>query len=124
MREIKFRAKELATREWVIGSLAPQGGEVSLGVFFSNISVGRFDIKTLGQFTGPKDKNGVEGHFDDLVRWGKSVYKIAWNLDEGIACLQYVSGLKVFGVLPIKSLRKGEVIGNIHENPELLGVNK
>ena len=77
----------------------------------------------LMQYTGLKDKNGKEGYFDDLVRWGKAIYRIVWNDDEGIAQLKYIKGNEVFATLRITQLRKGVIISNVWENPELLEVN-
>ena len=80
----------------------------------------RFDECDLLQYIGLKDKNRVEGYFDDLVQWGKAIYKIVWDEDEGIARLQYVRGKEVFGTLRISQLKDCAIIGNIHENKELL----
>jgi len=77
----------------------------------------------LMQYTGLKDKNGVEGYFDDLVKWGKSIYQVVWDETEGVAWLRRVKGDEVWSKLRIHLIEDGEVIGNIWENKELLEVS-
>ncbi len=124
MRELKFRARYTESGEWCIGSLNPIDTEINLATFFMNLYARVLDFNTLGQYTGLEDKNGRESYFDDLVKWGKTIYKVVWNEKEGRAALQYVSGPEVFSYLRIKQIRQCEVIGNIHENPELLEVQR
>ena len=77
------------------------------------------DIKTLGQSTGLSDKNGVEIFEGDVfdcedgepplvVYW--HIDKAGWALAEGAEYLDDLAGYNNACV----------VIGNIHENPELL----
>ena len=95
----------------------------SLNAFFGHYEFNKTKYSPrihIMQYTGLKDKNGTEGYFDDLAKWGKAIYQIAWNEDDGIAWLKYIKGKEVFASLRISQLKHGEVISNIYENPELL----
>jgi len=89
-REIKFRAKRLDNNQLVIGYYLPtQYGEkhfIYFALEFLNEHTRiEIDPKTLGQYTGIKDKNGKEIYEGDIV----SIEHIYY---EGIA--QYDSRLK------------------------------
>ncbi len=89
MGEYKFRAKALGTGELLYFDLFSLSTKD--GILYVN-AIG-IDPNTIQLCTGLKDKNGKEGYFDDLVKWGKAIYKVVWNEDEGIAarvwyCLQ------------------------------------
>jgi len=69
---------------------------------------------TIEQFTGLEDKNGVEIYEDDVVRFScGDKMKVIFN--NGAF---EVSGS--YNMLASHSWEDCEVIGNIHENPELL----
>ncbi len=114
-RELKFRAKELATGNWVIGSLNPQGNEISLAVFFANILTDRFDIQTLGEYTGLHDKNGTEIYEGDILKTSTGNEQVLWDSKDGLW------GFDDRHPLYFADINQREVIGNIYENPELLG---
>jgi len=126
MHEIKFRARHIQTGEWYYGSSlytdfkTPSDYILPLSAFWQQVEKGVLDISTKGEYTGLKDKNGVEGYFDDLVRWGKSIYQVIWDETEGAAWLRRVKGDEVWSKLRIHLIEDGEVIGNIYSNKELI----
>lgn len=118
MREILFRAKRSGKDEWVQGYLTKMWG--MLHIIDENDENKAFviDDETIGQFTGLTDKNGAKIFEGDIVQ----------TLDDDIAVIQYDEEdamyylnndnvLENFGIVSPKWL---EIIGNIHDNPELL----
>ena len=66
--------------------------------------------QTVGQYTGLNDKNGTRIFEGDLVKCGKYVLLVDWE-----ECTGY-HPFNGYGCTP----EECEVIGNIHDNPELM----
>ena len=118
MREILFRGKRLDNGEWLYGDICHHDGVVSY--IGQDERDGRMIVEdlvpeTVGQYTGLKDKNGTEiyeGDTDDkqVVEYWSGQLIVGWYLK-----CKYTGDTGYFSPLD-----KFEVIGNIHDNPELL----
>ena len=129
-REILFRGKRIDNGEWVEGyyvkaeKLDHSGDEHFIIEYAADGKTYEVIPETVGQYTGRIDKNGKKVFEDDVVRifYGQ--------LDDDICKVVYSRGTLVGvlsdGVLDSLPRRKEklEVIGNIHDNPELLEVSK
>lgn len=132
MREILFRAKREATNEWVYGYFVNEHDDFLIYVHPQIITrSGRYYVNenTLGQFTGLTDKNGTKIFEGDIVRIAEDYYDgLHYSGNEvyysdGAFCVEYET--PEYDVTSIGFLvREGvevEVIGNIYDNPELIG---
>ena len=122
-RKILFRGKRVDNGEWVYGDLINNEGSVfifiSYGVKpngFEYVKIGGATVgyivevipETVGQFTGIADKNGIKIFERDLLKGGIFLeYEVKWDSEQG-------------GWNITESALNFYVIGNIHENPELL----
>ena len=124
MREILFRAKLKSDNgihkkgEWVYGHYCELiDGKKAIPYIYGN---GEVNKNTIGQYTGLTDKNGTkifEGDIVDYDYFGeRKIGKIFFN-----DCGYEIENQGCF--LCVQSADKQldcEVIGNIHDNPELL----
>ena len=123
MREIKFRAWNNDKNEWLDKedckylTIHLDGSyEINLGW------VTIFPHLTIEQYTGLKDKNGKEIYEGDIMRYDAIDYKVLWaDYYAGFETKRLNSPWNNAGLTLHFLASVGRVIGNIHENPELLG---
>ena len=132
-REIKFRGKRVDNGEWIYG--VPYFSEgywwmlVDDNTRTQEIGTGSYQIipETVGQFTGLHDKNNKEVSEKDIVKvWRDGfcrTFTVKWR-EEGVPMyILYPQPLNEdFWHCRSDMGMAWEVIGNIHDNPELLEV--
>lgn len=127
MREILFRGKTTKDKEWVYGDLLHDGYDYDVAIWEQkNKLVTEISHKTVGQFTGLTDKNGKKIFEGDIVhsisRMDEANMVVIFEDGEFrmVLCERYKEYIPGCGFYAIRCFDK-EVIGNIHDNPELLG---
>lgn len=135
MREIKFRGKRVDNGEWVDGwyvGYSEAQGYIHRD-YIDKDEVWSVDAETVGQYTGLKDKNGVEIYEGDMLASGGAD---EWYIG---GCVSYCDDkdCMLAGGFFLAEDTEGhvsdfwendwseivvhmEVIGNIHDNPELM----
>lgn len=128
MRSIKFRGKpiqgEHLYENFVYGNLA----KYASGVYnilvpiqwgFENYNI---DPETVGQFTGLYDCDGKEIYEGDILRFGNSqsgVCEVKWNESIAAFCILFYFDGEIVS-RPLGGGVEFAIIGNIHDNPELM----
>lgn len=134
MREILFRGKRLDNGEWVEGYVMIHDNDKAT-IFRQHPGDGGlegFDVdsETVGQYTGLTDKNGKKIYEGDIVM-GED--KLPWLIDfDRNTFVGKDENMEIYFTLfeqwgydcrngkHIPPSDRFEVVGNIHDNPELL----
>ena len=149
MREILFRGKQVSDGEWIEGYVFPQvidGGYAPLCITTEPICANDYseilgnwaivDSSTVGQYTGLTDKNGkkifegdilkiidkYQSPFDDDTNEYTDITTDVVHFDDEGLCFSY--GKSPFLCVVDNVTAEYEVIGNLHDNPEMLEVTK
>ena len=142
MREILFRGKRCDNLEWIEGYLLKECNlptcSWNLGIEYKTDRFGLFAYEvsevvpyTVGQFTGLTDENGKKIFEGDIVRVLGNQQVEDWKCVDYIGSVAFLdAGFCVIdGTIEDHGFRRYglprldftlEVIGNIHDNPELL----
>lgn len=134
MREILFRGKSLKDNEWTEGYYCRYGWtekekDYIIPDYASALYGVEVDSNTIGQYTGLTDKNGVKIFEGDIVEYetGKKVrigrvffsdFRASFSVTAGKNGSARINN-DLFNY--IQNRNSVIVIGNIYDNPELIG---
>ncbi|MGF0347674.1 YopX family protein [Rhodococcus sp. IEGM1300] len=127
MRDYKFRGKSIETGEWVYGSLLSNGDNAYIVMSLYTLNDALLSIEhhqvhpeTVGQYTSINDTTGVKIFEQDIVDC-----KIQNQKDFGE--VKYSEMLGAYFLVGLNrsdtelwGASKKIIIGNIHDNPELV----
>ncbi|HAP2884368.1 TPA: hypothetical protein ITS31_002137 [Enterococcus faecalis] len=122
----KFRARD-ERGNWHVGLLTFMFGQYAIVNETDENTVYLIDKETIGQSIGLKDKNGVEIFEGDIVQYRDGEYSYMGIVKRD--CYQFfIDGIEPddnYDFIDVSNTFDGtsslEILGNIHENPELLG---
>ena len=125
MRTIKFRGESILTDEWLYGDLVHSADNKRFGILVNDKdSYDECEVapETVGQFTGLYDCDGKEIYEGDILRFGNSpsgVCEVKWNESIAAFCICFYFEGEI-GSRPLGGGVEFAIIGNIHDNHELL----
>jgi uncharacterized phage protein (TIGR01671 family) len=136
MRDILFRGRRLDNGEWVEGDLFQDkdfeitcitNWECSAKTSFRQWDPSKYlvDPETAGQYTELTDKNGRKIFDGDICEFTntdgeKTLYTVIWDYHRWIVVQMYDGNDVDPDDLDEAFTEYAEIIGNIHDNPELL----
>jgi len=138
MRDILFRGKRVDNGEWSYGGfhiwekrqISPlsddklQDSEISYMIIINSFADWNMPrqmqgveviFETVGQYTGLTDKNGNKIFEGDIVKWKDELHEIVY-----LPNYTRFAARKPHTVFEIIALELSEVVGNRHDNPELI----
>ena len=134
MREILFHGKRADNGEWVEGDVLQtryHSGHIEYQIMPQTPVSSAVPVlpETVGQFTGLTDKNGKKIFEGDICRFKRfndvHIGKVVFNVTTASFIMWYQPIVGAYGEKATQKMLLSvcdniEVIGNIHDNPELL----
>lgn len=128
MKEILFRGKTESSKRWVVGDLLQwSDGEMCICENRNHFEKDKYRVisETVGQYTGLTDNNGNKIFEGDIVA-GALIWQekrknglVAFK-DGSFGLMWYRGGVEQYNAFTSMCNVEYEVIGNIHDNPDLL----
>ena len=148
MREILFRGKRIDNGKWIKGfyyerlnPFTEDGHPVKYFIADVPPFANEIHQETIGQFTGLFDKNGAKIFEGDIIEFGSRNLVVWWDqekfqwrakavLDTPTSPYEYFRDKEwddidlgwIYAELPSIGKTTTTIIGNIHDNPEMLNV--
>lgn len=130
-REIIFRGKSSDNDEWVQGHLHKKRNPFKEYFYIDTLKIGKIgeyntiecvtemvEPETIGQYIGINDKNGIKIFEGDIINGKDGTIILIKYTNTGFYPYRNQSGFSK--ITNWKNVLDGEVIGNIHDNKELL----
>ena len=119
MREIKFRAQDIASNKWLYGDIRHHKDDVC--IFEQGGTKGeQVKRETVGQFTSLYDKFGKPIYEGDILRAGEEKTLIEVRFVRGVFAFLWNGDLDDEFPCNAPTQEWADVIGNIHDNPTMI----
>lgn len=125
-RERLFRGKRIDNGEWFFGFdiWSPWLGDEDFVTLSDHKEMVKVDPKTIGEFTGALTGDGTkifEGDIIDIPRWVVT-YSTGMKCCKGLQVGWFIQRDNWESYAELMDTEYMRVIGNVHDNPELLEV--
>ena len=134
MREILFRGKRADSGEWVEADVLQtryHSGHIEYQIMPQTPVSSAYSVlpETVGQYTGLTDKNGKRIFEGDICKFKRfndvHVGKVVFNVTTASFIMWYQPIVGAYGEKATQKMLLSvcdniEVVGNIHDNPELM----